>query len=137
MIPWIVFAVLSVMPGADKAEVKAEVLSRLQEPMAVASISPLAVVTIPEPPEPDEEAPDVFEDAPPSLSDAPMRSLPNSVCQPGRLVMIPDGREGQVTSYEAGICRVLAYGEAYVSLWTDELIEPVYPQALPRYRFGH
>jgi hypothetical protein len=131
MKPWIVFAVLSVMPGAEKAEV----LPRIQEPVSVSSIAPLAAIAIPQPPE--EEEPEAFEDTPPSLSESPLQSLPNSLCQPGRLVMIPDGREGQVTSYEAGICRVMAYGEAYVSLWTDEMIESVYPQALPRYRFGH
>ncbi len=58
-------------------------------------------------------------------------------CIPGKIVMIPDGREGEVTSYTDGICRVLAYGEAYVSLWTDEMVEPVYPQQLQRHNFGH
>jgi hypothetical protein len=47
-------------------------------------------------------------------------------CTAGSLVMIPDGREGRVTSTEGDICRVLAYGEGYVSLWTYDLIEPVY-----------
>jgi hypothetical protein len=47
-------------------------------------------------------------------------------CTAGSLVMIPDGREGRVTSAEGDICRVLAYGEGYVSLWTYDLIEPVY-----------
>lgn len=48
-------------------------------------------------------------------------------CKPGHLVMIPDGREGRVTSVDGPICRVLAYGEGYVSVWTFDLVEPVYP----------
>ncbi len=60
-----------------------------------------------------------------------------SNCHVGRIVMIPDGREGQVTSRDGDTCRVLAYGEAYVSLWNEDMIEPVYPQPLPRREFGH
>jgi hypothetical protein len=51
--------------------------------------------------------------------------------------MIPDGREGRVTSVEGPICRVLAYGEAYVSVWTFDMVEPVYPQEIPVRTFGH
>ena len=51
--------------------------------------------------------------------------------------MIPDGREGPVTSLDGDICRVLVYGEKYVSLWAYYLIEPIYPQKLDRYQFGH
>jgi hypothetical protein len=58
-------------------------------------------------------------------------------CHVGATVMIPDGREGQVTSRDGDTCRVLAYGERYVSLWNEDMIEPVYPQALPRREFGH
>lgn len=61
----------------------------------------------------------------------------SDICVPGKWVLIPDGREGQVTSFDRGICRVLAYGEAYVSLWHDDMLELVYPQPLPRYLFGH
>ncbi len=50
-------------------------------------------------------------------------------CQVGQMVMIPDGREGPVTSVDGNICRVLAYGEKYVSLWTYEMVEPVRPAA--------
>jgi hypothetical protein len=52
-------------------------------------------------------------------------------CKPGHLVMIPDGREGRVTSVDGAICRVLAYGEGYVSVWTYDLVEPVYPSEFP------
>jgi hypothetical protein len=58
-------------------------------------------------------------------------------CKVGHVVMVPDGREGPVTSLEGDICRVLVYGEKYVSLWQYSEIEPVYPQKLERYRFGH
>jgi hypothetical protein len=58
-------------------------------------------------------------------------------CHPGRVVMIPDGREGTVTSWDGKVCRVLAYGEAYVSLFNEDMIEPVYPQQLIRHNFGH
>jgi hypothetical protein len=58
-------------------------------------------------------------------------------CQVGYTVMIPDGREGPVTSTDGDICRVLVYGEGYVSLWAFYLVEPVYPQDLPYRAFGH
>jgi hypothetical protein len=58
-------------------------------------------------------------------------------CKAGHLVMIPDGREGRVTSVDGPICRVLAYGEGYVSIWTYDLVEPVYPQEIPFRNFGH
>jgi hypothetical protein len=58
-------------------------------------------------------------------------------CKAGHLVMIPDGREGRVTSTDGAICRVLAYGEGYVSIWTYDLVEPVYPQEFPVRNFGH
>lgn len=54
-------------------------------------------------------------------------SDPQNWCQVGQMVMIPDGREGPVTSIDGHICRVLAYGEKYVSLWPYEQIEPVGP----------
>ena len=52
---------------------------------------------------------------------------PANWCQVGQAVMIPDGREGPVTSVNGDICRVLVYGEAYVSLWAYYLIDPAYP----------
>jgi hypothetical protein len=58
-------------------------------------------------------------------------------CKVGHVVMVPDGREGPVTSLDGNICRVLVYGEKYVSLWLYRDIEPVYPQKLERYHFGH
>lgn len=57
-------------------------------------------------------------------------------CRVGQLVMIPDGREGPVTSVEGDICRVLAYGEKYVGLWMYDMIEPVGPLPEPR-RYHH
>ena len=53
---------------------------------------------------------------------------PENWCKVGQAVMIPDGREGPVTSVSGDICRVLVYGEAYVSLWAYYLIEPAYPR---------
>jgi hypothetical protein len=62
---------------------------------------------------------------------------PGNWCVVGHTVMIPDGREGPVTSLDGDICRVLVYGEKYISHWAYYLIEPVYPQKLKRYQFGH
>lgn len=58
-------------------------------------------------------------------------------CTPGYTVMVPDGREGLVTSTDGDICRVLADGEGYVSLWAYYLVEPVYPQIIARRQVGH
>lgn len=58
-------------------------------------------------------------------------------CTVGYKVMIPDGREGRVTSVSGEICRVLADGEAYVSLMPHFIVEPVYPQDLAKVNFGH
>ena len=52
---------------------------------------------------------------------------PGNWCQVGQAVIIPDGREGPVTSVSGDICTVLVYGEAYVSLWAYFLIEPAHP----------
>jgi hypothetical protein len=49
-------------------------------------------------------------------------------CTPGYTVMIPDGREGVVTSTDGNICRVVADGEAYATLIPHFIVEPVYPQ---------
>lgn len=53
---------------------------------------------------------------------------PGNWCEVGQTVVIPDGREGPVTSVSGDICRVLVYGEKYVSLWAYYLIEPAYPK---------
>lgn len=58
-------------------------------------------------------------------------------CTVGYTVMVPDGREGLVTSKDGDICRVLADGEGYVSLWAYYLVEPVYPQNISNRSFGH
>jgi hypothetical protein len=49
-------------------------------------------------------------------------------CTPGYTVMIPDGREGVVTSTDGDICRVVTDGEAYVTPIPHFIVEPVYPQ---------
>ncbi len=67
----------------------------------------------------------------------PQETVGKNWCQSGYMVMIPDGREGRVTSTDGDTCKVLAYGEAYVSIWTYDLIEPVYPQELNHRNFGH
>lgn len=62
---------------------------------------------------------------------------PGNWCRVGQNVMIPDGREGPVTSLDGELCHVLVYGENQASRWAYFLIEPVDPPAqLPR-RFGH
>lgn len=53
---------------------------------------------------------------------------PENWCEIGQKVMIPDGREGPVTSVSGDICKVLVYGEKYVSLWAYYLIEPANPR---------
>ena len=53
---------------------------------------------------------------------------PGNWCRVGQTVMIPDGREGPVTSVSGDICRVLVYGEKYVSPWAYYLIEPANPR---------
>ncbi len=116
---YLVLAVLSVMPpvgGSDKVVVLPEPDTRIFVPKVVLPEEPLAAMQLPP---------------------LPKVVPPAKLCLPGRVVMIPDGREGQVTSYEDGVCRVLAYGEAYVSLWTDDMVEPVYPQLWPELNFGH
>jgi hypothetical protein len=124
-----ILAVLSVMPTVDEPrqvkpvpEVSLPALEAAPEPEPVPeTLMALPILPLPAPP-----APILRED------------VQNSkICIPGKWVWIPDGREGQVTSFDRGICRVLAYGEAYVSLWQDDMLELVYPQPLPRYQFGH
>lgn len=64
-------------------------------------------------------------------------AAPDNWCRVGQTVMIPDGREGPVTSLDGEICRVLVYGEKYVSLWPSYMIEPVYPSVEGPRNFGH
>ena len=49
-------------------------------------------------------------------------------CEMGQKVIVPDGREGPVTSIDGDICGVLVYGEKYVSLWAYYLVEPAHPK---------
>lgn len=58
-------------------------------------------------------------------------------CTVGYKVMVPDGREGRVTSVAGDICRVIADGEAYVTLIPHYIVEPVYPQDFARVAVGH
>lgn len=62
---------------------------------------------------------------------------PNNWCKVGHTVMIPDGREGPVTSLDGDICQVLVYGETYASQWVYYLIEPVDPKKPDDRAFGH
>lgn len=64
-------------------------------------------------------------------------AAPENWCRVGQTVMVPDGREGPVTSLDGDICRVLVYGEKYVSLWAYFVIEPVYPSVEGPRKFGH
>ncbi len=115
---FLLFAVLSVMPATDAVQ------SLPAPPAPVTIVQPLAALRIP----------------PPAVIVPTPEQVPETApvnCRVGHLVMIPDGREGEATSYVEGICRVLAYGEGYVSLWTDDMIEAVYPQLLQSYQFGH
>ncbi len=49
-------------------------------------------------------------------------------CTPGYTVMIPDGREGVVTSVDGDICRIVTDGEKFVTPLPHFIVEPVYPQ---------
>ncbi|MDP1700060.1 MAG: hypothetical protein Q8L53_03745 [Aestuariivirga sp.] len=62
---------------------------------------------------------------------------PNNWCKVGHMVMIPDGREGPVTSLDGDICQVLVYGETHASQWAYYLIEPVDPKKPDDRAFGH
>ncbi len=52
----------------------------------------------------------------------------NNWCTPGYTVMIPDGREGFVSSVDGDICRVITDGEKFVTPLPHYIVEPVYPQ---------
>lgn len=64
-------------------------------------------------------------------------ATPENWCQVGHTVMIPDGREGPVTSLDGDLCQVLVYGETYASQWAYYLIEPVNPPKRVNRAFGH
>jgi hypothetical protein len=124
----LILAILSVMPAADVPDPgvtppEVEVIPDAAPPAPILRPAPEALLAMPL--------------LPPVVAPVPETKSQSVTCVPGRLVHIPDGREGEVTSFEDGVCRVLAYGEAYVSLWQDDMLELVYPQLLPRYRFGH
>jgi hypothetical protein len=62
--------------------------------------------------------------SPVSVPEPPVKNW----CTPGYTVMLPEGREGVVTSIDGDICRVVADGEAYATLIPHFIVEPVYPQ---------
>lgn len=70
------------------------------------------------------------------MGSASFASSPNW-CPVGYTVMIPDGREGEVMSKEGDICRIVAAGEAYVTLMPYFIVEPVYPQAFKGRAYSH
>ena len=49
-------------------------------------------------------------------------------CVVGQKVMIPDGREGPVTSLSGDLCQVLVYGQKHASAWDHSQLEPVHPR---------
>ncbi len=115
----VVFAVLSVMPEVQNVAPVQAVKLIDPAPTSEVAIEPLAAIP------------------PPVLEPASEKEADHPICRVGALVMVPDGREGHVTSREDGICRVMAYGEGYVSLWLEDSIEPVYPQEFEHHTFGH
>ncbi len=58
-------------------------------------------------------------------------------CTVGYKVMVPDGREGRVTSVSGDICRVLADGKLKYHLIPHYIVEPVYPQDFAKVKIGH
>jgi hypothetical protein len=58
-------------------------------------------------------------------------------CTPGHTVMVPDGREAWVSSIDGDFCRVIADGEAYVTLIPYYIVERVYPQPYIGQIVGH
>ncbi len=116
-------AILSVMPAADVDT--RTITNSLPSKAEQAGVVPLPV------PRPIQLA---LLAVPPTV---PNQTVGSITCKPGARVQVPDGREGEVTSFDGSVCRVLAYGEAYVSLWQDDMLELVYPQKLQNYNFGH
>lgn len=124
-------AVSSVMPVPSGAAVSSMTLPQAETASPAPVVPDEAVQELPERPAAFQQ---VLAIPVPRALSAPAR---DTKCHPGKLVMIPDGREGTVTSWDGKVCRVLAYGEAYVSLFNEDMIEPLYPQLLPKYNFGH
>lgn len=62
---------------------------------------------------------------------------PHNWCTPGYTVMLPDGREGVVTSVDREICRVVTDGEKYVTPMPHFILEPVYPQLIALRDINH
>ncbi len=120
---FVFFAMLTVMPAIGDGQTSA--VDPAPPPVVQSEKQVALLPLIPNLPKPEVPKPEF----------APTEDHP--ICRVGALVMIPDGREGRVTSRVDNICRVLAYGEGYVSLWLVDMVEPVYPQQLPRYVFGH
>ena len=58
----------------------------------------------------------------------PPQQTVSNWCTVGYVVMLPEGREGVVSSVDGEICRVFADGERYVTLIPHFIVEPVYPQ---------
>lgn len=58
-------------------------------------------------------------------------------CTVGYTIMMPDGREGRVSSIDGQICRVIADGEKYATLIPHFIVEPVYPQAFATHNMSH
>jgi hypothetical protein len=58
-------------------------------------------------------------------------------CTPGHTVMVPDGREAWVSSVDGDICRIIAEGEANVTLMPYYIVERVYPQPFIGQVIGH
>lgn len=61
----------------------------------------------------------------PVVHDAPRNG---NWCAVGDIVLIPDGREGAVTSVDGKFCAVMPYGEKYSTRWMFTLIEPKSPK---------
>jgi hypothetical protein len=60
--------------------------------------------------------------------DIPTPPVAKNWCTPGYTVMLPEGREGVITSIDGEICRVVTDGEAFATLIPHYILEPVYPQ---------
>jgi hypothetical protein len=73
----------------------------------------------------------------PTLDFAPPPVIEHNWCTPGHTVMVPDGREAWVSSVDGDICRIIAEGEAYVTLIPFYIVERVYPQPFIGQAIGH
>ena len=66
-----------------------------------------------------------------------LKPVPGNWCTKGYLVMVPDGRQGVVTSVSGEICRVRADGEEFVTPIPYYIVEPYYPQPFKTAEVGH